>query len=74
MRDGAMGLDRSWVFPIETAPGRARNSVVECFLHTEEVRGSNPFAPTTPAFGGRFRFVQDNNDRVEPLTPSSRGS
>ena len=30
-------------------PPRAINSVVECFLHTEEVGGSNPSSPTIPS-------------------------
>ncbi len=31
---------------------RALNSAVECHLHTVEVVGSNPTAPTTPHPGG----------------------
>ena len=40
---------------------RALNSAVECHLHTVEVIGSNPIAPTTPKgpiwilFGGLWR-------------------
>ncbi len=35
----------------------ALNSAVECHLHTVEVEGSNPSAPTIPLF--RFSYLHD---------------
>jgi hypothetical protein len=34
----------------------ALNSAVECHLHTVEVIGSNPIAPTIPQIPGLFQF------------------
>jgi hypothetical protein len=40
-------------------PRRALNSAVECHLHTVEVTGSNPVAPTTPSIFPPLRVLSE---------------
>ena len=49
---------------------RALNSAVECHLHTVEVVGSNPTAPTTPVPGRVVRVCERGG--LEPMSSTTR--
>ncbi len=52
---------------------RAINSAVECYLHTVEVRGSNPLSPTTTGhFIGKSLVSPRNPRSFSPGKPSHR--
>jgi hypothetical protein len=57
-------------------PNRAHNSVVECVLHTDEVAGSNPAAPTKIPFASyacvslESQFCYNREEKCD--APSSR--
>jgi hypothetical protein len=59
----AVSFDRSWLGEESTRRcyrdwSRARSSAGERLLHTQEVVGSNPAAPTPKAAGGGYRGVE----------------
>jgi hypothetical protein len=45
---------------------RALNSAVECHLHTVEVAGSNPAAPTNSFLGLAGRASRESNPQLNP--------
>ena len=52
------------------AASRAHNSAVECVLHTDEVAGSSPAAPTAPRSASRN--APDGGSEAAPPKPPSR--